>query len=188
MNTTWTLHTKRRGGFEAEALTSEWPTITIGREATVRFRLDNSTAGTHTLYVPSGETHTVDAGTVETYTDTVVDGTLQIDGEIRRTGGFNFGSFIQWGGAASRGLDKDALPYYREGLPTRAGGIDSLVLGFEPNTDLREAVVPGFWGLLTGGGDRTNPTFTNREVEFRVFVLGRWRDWTRSEIESTMQA
>lgn len=184
----WTVHTKRRGSFTLAALTSEWPTLTVGREATVTFRLRPILGGTHTLYVPAGETHTVEAGTVEVYTDTVVDGTLVVNGELVRTGGFNYGSFLEWGGAVATDLDTFTLPAYREQLPTRAGGIDSLVLGFEPSTDLLEQTVAGFWGVVLGGTERTNPTFTDRQVEFRVYVLGWFREWDRGSIEEKMQA
>lgn len=185
MQTTWKIHTKSDGIHYATALTGDWPTVTVGREVSLRFR----TVDTPTLVVESGETHTVPAGEVEIYDETIVrdGGTLNENGTLVRTGGENFRPWLEYAGAAARGVNEDMVPYYREGLPGRAR-VDSHVLGFEPDTELRKAVVPGFWGLLTGGGDRTNPTFTNREVEFLVFVLGRFRDWTRSEIESTMQA
>lgn len=188
---TWTVETKTNGTVTADAITSDWPTLTRGEQQTVRFWFDNPD-GNGELVVEDGETTTVPAGSTETVRHVRVEdgGTFTVDGTLNVTEGglFTLRKYLDWADAAGYGQGVNNVPWFRNQLPTGAG-VESLVLGMKPNSDLRDRSVNGLWGLVTGGRDARNNTLTNWQLELTCFVLADWDAYdSHAAVESDLEA
>lgn len=192
--TDWTITTKSNGDITAEALTADWPTVTRGSRARLRLWFDNPDSE-GSLIVESGESHTVPSGTTETYrrirledTATV---TLEDNANLRQEpgGAYTLLQYLDYADAAAYGTGINNQPWFHNQLPASYGDVQSLVLAFEPNGDLKDRSVTGLWGIVTGGSDARNATLTNWQIELDVFVLAERDEYaTHSDIESDLGA
>lgn len=202
MDTAWTVYTTD-GQFTVDALhaAQPWPTIRQGETSTFTCWFEEDDVATAGLHVNSGDTHTIPSGASESWAEATVEAdgtltqqsgsTLTIVGSTTQADRYpNFQGlkpYLDFADAAAYGLDVNNRPWYHEQLPATAS-VDSLVLGFEPNTELREQTVDGVWGLVTHGEDERNLPLSNWWLTIDVFVLGRFEAFSdRTAVEDKLQ-
>jgi len=82
----------------------------------------------------------------------------------------SFQQYADYAGAfvLHRGVDGDVR--YTSRLPTSAD-VDSLLLGIEPNSDLKNRDVTGVWGVVDSGSDERDNALANYEYAIDLTVL-----------------
>jgi hypothetical protein len=85
--------------------------------------------------------------------------------------------YIEYGGSYSLLEALNGEVFYDEEIPSSLS-IDSIVLGFEPNTDLSSQDVFGLWALVDGGDDIRNRALTNDLMDINLTVLAEYSDYT----------
>jgi hypothetical protein len=93
-------------------------------------------------------------------------------------------NYIEYGGsyALLEGLNGEV--FYDEEIPSSLS-IDSIVLGFEPNTELSNQDVFGLWALVDGGDDIRNRALTNDLMDLNITILAEYSDYAdHSSLES----
>ncbi len=138
---------------------------------------------------------TIEATGIEATTPTVTDGSsittdvyfLAEDGiggyrdrykELREFGDVNGSEALRFG------TSDTSTPWFRERYPETMP-VESLLIGVEPGTDTIDQ--RGWWGLLTGLTDGSNPVSDVRVLEVEWFVLGRYSDYTdHTDVRDTL--
>lgn len=156
------------------AITGDWPTLTIGDQATITLRFRDDGA----LTVASGETHTVHADTAEFYESVTVEdsGTLTVEDSAELVIGSQEAvwrvveDYTDYAGYAATGSGLDNQPWFIERLPADAT-VAGIVMGFEPSPRLQTLGVDGFWGLLAAARSDVSSPLTDYRLELTLVVL-----------------
>lgn len=211
-DTTWNVHTRRFGTVTAEAKTDAWHQTTEGEQASFRLWFDNSGLTDEQLVIQSGESHTVSGGDTEDYNRVLNYGSLTVESNatlntnlriedrggsttnngtinVNSGGGFSIlDQYREFAGQAVTGTGFDGQPYWRP--QTRSNPfIQSLLLGFEPNDELKDRGVTGVWGVVTGGSDERNTVLSNYQLRLDVFVLASYLDYAdRQAVNNDLKA
>lgn len=151
------------------------------------------------LVISSGETHTVEAGTVEVWNDVTVDGELtvngilvvygtldSVDGTVNSEHG-TIDTLTQNPFSRLLAHDRHAGSYtltetlgnaqkYKERLPA-SPNINSLVVGLEPATDLSDRDIAGKWGLISNVTDNRTRALTNPVVTLEIDILAEYSEF-----------
>lgn len=154
---------------------------------------------TQDLVVSSGDTYTVESGTIEIWNDVTVDGTLTVNGILVVYGTLNSvdGTVNSVDGTVANQSanpftklldhDRHAGSYtlngtlgntqrYKERLPS-SPNINSLVVGLEPATDIANREVAGKWGLIGNVTDNRTRPFTNPVVTLEIDILADFSEY-----------
>lgn len=200
------IHTKSNGTITAEANLSSPNAGVVGQSNTLTFWLESyrgdktyrsdttigsgSTVKFASVTITSGTTLTVN-GTLETH-DLTVDGAIDVNGEviIKTSGDTELSTLLEyseWSGKYETNKMLDGTTKYTERFPS-SEGIDSLVLGIEPSSDLINADVNGVWGLVDSISDQRGPTLDTNRVDISITVLAEFSDYTdHSSLESALK-
>lgn len=211
-DTTWTVHSRRFGSITADAKTDAWHNLTEGERATFRLWFDQSGLTAEQLVIQAGESHTVSGGDTETYNRVLNYGTLTVEtnatlntnlrieardgtttnnGTINVNSGGGFSILDQYRVFADRAAYWEGIngtPRWRPQLPSNPY-IQSPMLGFEPNDELKDRGVTGVWGVVTGGSDERNSPLTNYQLALDVFVLATFLEYgSRTDLNNDRKA
>lgn len=84
--------------------------------------------------------------------------------------------YIEYGGSYSLLEAINGEVFYSETIPSSIS-IDSLVLGFEPSTELSNQNVNGLWALVDGGSDTRNRALSNELMDIDLTILTEYSDY-----------
>lgn len=200
MDTQITIHTPDDGTLTAQFDRSmAWPTPRIGETISLTFYVQANQSDSLTLTVAAGETYTIESGDTEAFLQTTVEpgGTLtQEPGSTLITAADRAGlypafttlrDYGDFAGAYWSGWDIDDDYRYREQLPSSAKS--SLVIGVEPNAELREQLVSGVWGLVESVEDRRNAPLSNWRLGVTLRVLAPFDEYDSvSAVQTVLEA
>lgn len=189
--TSVTLHTSGVGDMVADSVTTDPATSNrIGSGDTATFSLR---APSTRLTVGSGETVTVGSGVSQDFDEVEVfsggtltvdgtlraevvsvDGTLNVNGTLDVTGPTPVDlSFLRdyriYAGNATLTETLNGTQRFSETIDTAE--IDTLVVGIEPSSELKQADIPGVWGVVEDVIDARNRPLSTDAVEITVSVL-----------------
>jgi len=195
--TEWEIHTSDNTSIIADfALNdpSEVNTITRGDTATYSF----GNVATK-LTINTGETYTVETGTTEEWDYVVVDGTLVIDGTLEADQVDNNGTidlngtldinekyafelqdvqrYSPFSGKYAINETLGSKQQYSEFVPPSAD-IDTLLVGVEPQQDLKDETIEGYWGLINNISDDRNRALSNSQITLDIDVLATYEEYS----------
>jgi len=76
---------------------------------------------------------------------------------------------------------------YRDHIP-ESGSIESLLVGIEPSSDLKNKDISGVWGVIDDISDSRNAALSTVQVELSVRVLARFAEYAdHTTAESTLR-
>lgn len=155
------------------------------------------------VIVPAGETLTVN-GTLETEAITIngtVDGTGEIDiqdFDRTPTDGVvdvnekytleleDVNKFAPFAGKYSIAETLSANQFYRENIDTTE--IDTLLVGVEPDTDLQDNDIRGYWGLIDRIQDNRNQPLGTIRVGLDITVLAPYSDFNdHTDVQNSLE-
>jgi hypothetical protein len=201
-DTTFTIKTKSFPDIVPPYATSGPNNWTVGETATFTFEFppfdgelvvsDSYTAGTEEYYdtitVEPGATLTIPDGSVIYANSADIQGTLTGDGLLSLQYDFAaaFTNFAEWAGSWTTLEMLNSELKYRIQIPSGAG-IDSLVWGIEPNSELQGRGVVGVWGLVESIDNERNPALTTNRYSVDVTVLAPIDEYaTISDVETDL--
>jgi len=126
-----------------------------------------------TITVEPGATLTIPSGTVLQGNTLDQDGTIDQDGTLTIKGSLSnatLNQYVEWAGSYATLEMLDNSVKYRMQLPTDAG-IDSLLWGITPNSDLTDRNVVGVWGLVESIQNERNQALSTNRYSVEVTVL-----------------
>jgi len=166
VNTTWTLYGADHD-IAIDSLLGDFATRTRGEEVALTLRLSyrgaDETGGQYSAADgfqwsgPSGAQYGISSGP-----------TASLAERYRRLVAYH-----DFAGAADTFVDNQQVPAYQESVPARAP-ISSLLVGIAPDGDI---AAPGFWAVVTGGGDQTRRLGEAATVELDLFVLAEYAEY-----------
>jgi len=195
MNTKVTL--RLAGGETAVADTvlapaSDWNNITRGGQVSLTV-VDLRPL----LVIDTGESETIDSGTTARYSDVVVDGTLTVNGTLKvdtltvngtlnlngsldvdELDAVEFDKLQQYREVAGQYNIRETLDATQRFTETIGSGLETLAIGVEPSVDLKDAGIPGCWGVVDAISDARNAPLTNSRIRIDIRVLATLSDYT----------
>lgn len=194
--TVWKLHTESNNIIAARYATGSLPSITRGETTT--FNLWFTESGDDLVVdsdqtIPGGtdevyDTVTINDGNTLTVNGTLYTGELTINGTLDDTNGtvvVNSGTKGAWdtirtyedyAGKFVSLETLDSTQKYAEQFPSTAD-IESLVIGFEPNSSLQDKDLVGVWGIITNTEDARTPSTSTNQFTIEVRVLAEFDDY-----------
>lgn len=142
-----------------------------------------------TITVQAGATLTIPSGTVLQGTTLDTDGTINQDGTLTINGSLTnttFTQFVEWAGSYTTLEMLDNSVKYRMQLPTDAG-VESLLWGITPNSDLTDRNVVGVWGLVESIQNERNQALSTNRYTVEVTVLAELSEYaTAGAVETDL--
>jgi hypothetical protein len=195
------------GVIQIDSLEIDGGTVDIDSE---RFDLggvtipDGTTRYESPVIVPSGETLEID-GVLETQ-DIVIDGTVTGEGELKVTddGRPPSTGVLDVNEKYAFGLDdvNKYSPYTNDYTITETlnstqkyiervdptAPIDTLLVGIEPDTELSDNEIRGYWGLLRNVTDERNTALSNSRVTLEIDVLAPFENYAdHTAVQQTLE-
>jgi len=195
MQTGYTIHTNGNTTLEADVVTSslsEANRITRGEPIEIQLRdVDLQ------LIVGNGETVVIDDAQEINRVEINNGGTLTVDGTLRADELDNQGTlnvngtltvnesvgveleelrqYREYAGSATLTETLDGTQRFSESIDTAA--LDSLVIGIEPDSDLKTRGIPGVWGVVDSISDSRNRQLTTNTITLSLSVLAPYSDF-----------
>jgi hypothetical protein len=144
--------------------------------------------GYDVVTVEDGATLTVPEGSLLQATEVTGPGTVTGEGAIQITGDLDaaFNEYAEWAGSYATLEMLNSQVKYRIQIPDDAG-IDSLVWGITPNTELADRNVVGVWGLVENIQNERNQALSINRYAVDVTVLAPINDYaTISDVETDL--
>jgi len=206
--TEWTIHLSDTATIIGDFVTSSPSNlnlITRGDTATYEF-----VEVTPSLTIPDGETLTIESGETLEKSRVVVDGTLVIDGTLKCDELDNNGTvdvngtlnvnekfafeyqeikpYSEYAGKFTTSETLDSRQAYSENIPPNTEP-DTLLVGIEPQTELSEKDINGYWGLINNVTDTRNTSLSNGpRIELEITVLAPYAQFSdHTDVQQTLE-
>lgn len=196
--THYILHTEDYGEIYAQYVQTDPESLNNRtRGDTAEFALGIPDENQDSLVVPSGVTHTVPTGETQVFNTADIDGTVVINGTLVIYSPIdNDGTIDNNGTLITRpsepqgnllGYDRHAGSYtlsgtlnntqrYKERLPDTPN-VSSLVVGIEPNSNLKDDDIAGKWGLISNVTDSRNRPISNSLITVEIDILADYSEY-----------
>lgn len=188
-STSYDLVTASSGTIQVPYATSSPGVWTRGQTATYTFEFprtytfpsDYTVSGTESyenVVIPAGVTVTIPSGATLNVDSIIVNGTLTNNGTLNTASGMlaDFNEFVEWAGSYTTLEMLNGVERYRVQIPASAG-IESLVVGIEPNQDLQDRDVVGVWGLVDSITNERNQALSTNRYSVDVNVLAPYGEY-----------